>query len=238
MFEDFRDLLRAFNAHRVRYLIVGGYAVSLHAQPRATKDLDILIGADPENGRAVFAALRQFGAPLEGLEARDLTDVESFFRMGTPPVMVDIMARISGIDFGLAWQRRVEVSIDDALTATFISREDLLAAKIAAGRPQDLADAAALQETRLLDAQAQPDSPDQIKDVVGELDAIRERAREEWLKLRGAAGGRETAEETRSRAREKWSERYGRPAAAPRRDPAPPQQPHDRSPGFDEDGDT
>jgi hypothetical protein len=66
--------------------------------------------------------------------------------MGAPPVMVYVLPRISGVDFDQAWQRRVEVAIDDGLTAPFISREDLLAAKISAGRPQDLADVAALRE--------------------------------------------------------------------------------------------
>lgn len=146
MFRDFKELLSAFNALRVKYLIVGGYAVSFHAQPRATKDLDVLISASAENSRAVYAALAQFGAPLEGLRAQDFTEAGSFFRMGTPPVMVDIFPSISGIDFEDAWQRRVDVTIDDDLTAPFISREDLLTAKIAAGRPQDLADAAALRE--------------------------------------------------------------------------------------------
>jgi hypothetical protein len=67
MHQDFKELLSAFNAGQARYLIVDGYAVSFHAQPRATKDLDILIGADAENSKAVYAALAKFGAPVEGL---------------------------------------------------------------------------------------------------------------------------------------------------------------------------
>ena len=63
MHPDFKELLSAFNAEQVRYLIVGGYAVSFHAQPRATKDLDILIAADAKNSKAVYAALAKFGAP-------------------------------------------------------------------------------------------------------------------------------------------------------------------------------
>jgi len=62
MFQDFKELLSAFNAHQVRYLIVGGYVVSFHAEPRPTKDLDVLISADAENSRAVYAALARFGA--------------------------------------------------------------------------------------------------------------------------------------------------------------------------------
>src|SRR5256885_11478583 len=122
MFRDFKELLSAFNAQRVKYLIVGGYAVSFHAQPRATKDLDVLISADAANSRAVYAALAQFGAPLQGLSPQDFTEAGSFFRMGTPPVMVDIFPSISGVDFDGAWQRRVDVAIDDDLTAPLISR--------------------------------------------------------------------------------------------------------------------
>lgn len=148
MFQDFKELLSLLNAHHVRYLIVGDYAVSFHAEPRTTKDLDILISPDPENSRRVYVALATFGAPVGGLNAKDFTEPDNFFRMGTPPVMVDIMPKISGVEFEGAWQRRVDVGIDDALTVPFISRQDLLAAKLSAGRPQDLADVAALESTR------------------------------------------------------------------------------------------
>ena len=162
MHQDFKELLSAFNAGQVRYLIVGGYAVSFHAQPRATKDLDILIGADAENGKAVYAALVKFGVPLEGLSAMDFTEPDNFFRMGTPPVMVDIMPKISGVEFEEAWSRRVDVQIDDDLSVPFISRQDLLTAKLCAARAQDLIDADALRESnasREIDQQQTPPSP-------------------------------------------------------------------------------
>ena len=66
---DFKDLLSVFDAQKVEYLIVGGYAVSYHAQPRATKDLDLWISSDAENARAVHRALAEFGAPLQGIDA-------------------------------------------------------------------------------------------------------------------------------------------------------------------------
>jgi hypothetical protein len=148
MFDDFKELLSIFNAQKVKYLIVGGYAVSLHAQPRATNDIDLLIKPDAENAKAVYAALSKFGAPVDGLKAEDFVDRDKFFRMGRAPLVVDILPQIEGIDFDRAWQNRVESVIDphSSLTAFFISREDLIAAKLAAGRPQDLADAAALRE--------------------------------------------------------------------------------------------
>ncbi len=78
MFNDFKELLSAFNAHSVRYLVVGGYAVSFHAQPRATKDLDLFIKADQDNVKATYAALASFGAPLDNISVGDLCDAQKF----------------------------------------------------------------------------------------------------------------------------------------------------------------
>lgn len=69
---DFKELLSVFNSRKIRYLLIGGYAVSLHAQPRATKDLDLLVSPDSENVKALYAALAEFGAPLEGLQGQTL----------------------------------------------------------------------------------------------------------------------------------------------------------------------
>jgi|BarGraIncu01122A_1022018.scaffolds.fasta_scaffold65861_2 hypothetical protein len=147
MFQDFNELLSIFNAHSVKYLVVGGYAVSFHAQPRATKDIDLLIKPDADNAKAVYAALTKFGAPMEGLTREDFTQRGKFFRMGREPVAVDILTEIDGVDFDRAWEKRVEGVIDTAsgLKACFISSGDLMAAKTAAGRPQDVADVAALR---------------------------------------------------------------------------------------------
>ena len=82
MYPDFKELLSAFNAHRVKYLVVGAYAVSIHAQPRATKDMDVWIRPGAENAKAAYGALAQFGAPLEGLTYADFAAPGSFFRMG------------------------------------------------------------------------------------------------------------------------------------------------------------
>lgn len=157
MMRDFRELLSELNAHRVKYLVVGGYAVSFHTEPRFTKDLDIVIGSDPENSKAAYAALARFGAPLEGLKPDDLIEPGGFFRMGSPPVMVDILPTIAGVEFQRAWERRVEVAVDDSLTVSVISREDLLAAKIAAARPQDLVDAEALRQAQKHDLDNDPE---------------------------------------------------------------------------------
>ncbi len=148
MYPDFKELLSVLNEYRVKYLIVGAYAVSIHAQPRATKDLDILVKADAENGKAVFAALAKFGAPLQGLTPADFAELGPFFRMGREPVGVDILTAIPGVEFDAAWPRRVEDVIDPAtgLKGAFISRDDLIAAKLASGRAQDLADVEAIRK--------------------------------------------------------------------------------------------
>jgi hypothetical protein len=145
MYEDFKELLSLFNEHKVKYLVVGGYAVSFHAQPRATKDLDILIKADANNAKALFAALAKFGAPLEGLTPEDFIEKGKFYRMGHPPLMVDILPEISGVDFDTAWEKRIEAEIGKGLKVLFIDTDSLVAAKLAAGRPEDLADVTALR---------------------------------------------------------------------------------------------
>src|SRR5450432_1799134 len=205
MHQDFKELLSAFNAGQVRYLIVGGYAVSFHAQPRATKNLDILIGADAENSKAVYAALAKFGAPVEGLSAKDFAEPDNYFRMGTPPVMVDIMPKISGVEFEEAWGRRVDVRIDDNLSVPFISREDLVVAKLSAGRAQDLIDVDALRESdqsREIEQQQRADSP--VTSARDELDQIKKEGREEWLRQREQKGSFPILEEIRAKGREDW----------------------------------
>lgn len=136
---DFSDLLRLFNANQVKYLVIGGYALVQYAEPRYTKDLDLWISADATNAQAVYRALREFGAPLADLTEADFAQEGYFYQMGVPPVRVDILMGIPGVVFAEAWPRRLEVDFD-GLVVPFISRTDLIAAKRAAGRPQDLLD--------------------------------------------------------------------------------------------------
>jgi hypothetical protein len=140
---DFSDLLRIFNARNVRYLVIGGYAVIQYAEPRYTKDLDVWISTDSENAKTVFAALREFGAPLTNLTYKDFSEEGYFFQMGVPPIRVDVLMGIPGLEFEKAWKNRVEVDFD-GLPVLFISKPDLIAAKRASSRPQDLIDADSL----------------------------------------------------------------------------------------------
>ena len=99
MYQDYKDLLSAFHAHGVKYLIVGGYAVIFHAQPRFTKDMDFFVKPDPGNADAVFAALVEFGAPLQGIHAEEFADGRNFFRFGYDPRGFDILPNIPGVVF-------------------------------------------------------------------------------------------------------------------------------------------
>ena len=148
MYQDYKDLLSAFHAHGVKYLVVGGFAVIFHAQPRFTKDMDLFIKADPANAQATYAALAAFGAPLQGIRPEDFADRGSFFRFGRDPHGFDILPYIPGVDFDAAWERRVETVVDpkSGLKANFISADDLIASKLASGRPQDIADADAIRK--------------------------------------------------------------------------------------------
>lgn len=143
---DFSDLLRIFNDKHVRYLVIGGYAVVQYAEPRYTKDLDVWVSTDTSNAVAVYDALLEFGAPLKGLTVNDFSEEGYFFQMGLPPVRVDVLMGIPGVEFKECWKRRVEADFD-GLKVYFISKADLILAKRASGRPQDLIDADLLSNT-------------------------------------------------------------------------------------------
>ena len=136
---DFRDLLQSLNAGGVRYLIVGGYAVMVHTEPRYTKDLHLWIEPIADNARRMIAALAEFGAPTKDIAPQDFVEPDVFFQIGVEPVRVDIMTSVAGLDFERAWNRRVTVHFG-AVSAPVLCREDVLKAKVAAGRVRDRQD--------------------------------------------------------------------------------------------------
>jgi hypothetical protein len=149
--KDQKDLLTVFNAHGVKYLVIGAHAVGVHAEPRGTKDLDVFIKADEENSEAVFAALAQYGAPLAGMTPDDFNDEPtSVFQLGIEPDRVDILQGIAGVTFDEAWDSRIESLLDTDTPAHVISLEHLIQNKLASGRYQDLADVEKLREVASL----------------------------------------------------------------------------------------
>jgi predicted nucleotidyltransferase len=146
--KDLKELLSAFNDHGVKYLVVGGYAFGVHAEPRATKDLDLFIRSDKENSEAVFRALAQYGAPLAGLSPADFMD-GTIFQIGQPPARIDILQHIDGISFDEAWENRIEGLLDGETRTVVISKDDLIRNKLASGREQDILDVKKLRSAAL-----------------------------------------------------------------------------------------
>ena len=141
MLKDQRDLLSAFNAEGVDYLIVGGHAVNAYGVPRLTNDLDVFIRSSESNSEKVFRALVRFGAPLQGLSAADFRDHPGeIFQIGVEPNRIDILQGISAVQFDEAWVRRVPFEVEAGVTAPFLSLDDLLTNKLESGRLRDMAD--------------------------------------------------------------------------------------------------
>lgn len=144
MNRDFLEMLSALAAEGADFLIVGGWALAAHGFPRATKDLDLLVRPSAENATKVLAALRRFGAPLQGLTERDLTDPDVVFQVGVPPYRIDVLTAIDGVTFEEAWRGRVPAELGGA-RVWVLGRTEFLRNKRAVGRPQDVADAELLE---------------------------------------------------------------------------------------------
>jgi hypothetical protein len=146
--EDWFDLLAAFTAADVRYLVVGAHALAVHGVPRGTQDLDVWVEPVPDNAERAWRALAAFGAPLDslGVSLDDLHRHDTVVQLGLPPERIDILTTITGVpDFATAWADRVE-HVVRGLPVPFLGRATLLRNKRATGRRKDLADIEALGE--------------------------------------------------------------------------------------------
>ena len=139
---DFKEFLRYLKDHEVRFLLIGGYAVNAHGYVRNAVDIDVWVASDLENRRRVVHAVREFGFASTGY---DVLDAErAMLRMGTPPLRIEVMRAIDGVEFEDCWSRRVQLVLGD-LEIPMISLADLRVNKRAAGRPKDLADLSELE---------------------------------------------------------------------------------------------
>ena len=144
MNQDFLDLLRAFVAHDVRFLIVGAYALAIHGRPRATGDLDVWVDATPNNAARVYEALRRFGASLDDVSERDFSVPGIVYQIGLPPGRIDVLTtQLSGLVFDEAWPTRLRGSFGEIET-DFIGREAFIRNKLATGRAKDRVDVESL----------------------------------------------------------------------------------------------
>ncbi|MBK8268052.1 MAG: hypothetical protein IPK83_06975 [Planctomycetes bacterium] len=137
--QDYSEMLSELNAKKVRYLIVGAYAVAFHAEPRYTKDIDIWIDPESNNADRAWKALTDYGAPMRGCKPAVLKDKGNAFQIGVEPYRIDIIMNIADIPFESAWGNRVRSTLD-GLPVNFLGLSDLIKAKQATGRPHDLID--------------------------------------------------------------------------------------------------
>ena len=145
--EDYEEMLQCLSEENVSFLLVSAYAVAAYGYPRATKDIDIFVRATPDNASSLMKALARFGAPLSGVSAADFATEGVVFQIGNSPRRIDILTRITGVDFQQAYERRTIVSLE-GMQVPVTALEDLIANKRATGRTQDLADVERLEADR------------------------------------------------------------------------------------------
>lgn len=144
---DFKEFLALLNSEKIEYLVVGGYAVSYHGYPRPTGDLDVWIAIDPVNAAKLVAALTKFGFGAAGATMDMFLTPGQVVRMGVPPVRIEVLSSVSGVEFASCRARRVDTVID-GIPVSVINRQDLIANKRAAGRDKDLNDLKHLEQRR------------------------------------------------------------------------------------------
>lgn len=145
--EDYRDMLHALSEERVRFLLIGAYAMAAHGYPRATMDIDIWVLPSPENAEAVLRALHRFGAPMNNLTKEDLRKEGIIFQIGVAPRRIDIITTASGLKFEETYEGSMPVTIE-GIEVHIPSVEDLIRNKRATGRTKDLADVEALESLK------------------------------------------------------------------------------------------
>lgn len=142
--EDYREMLQALVDEKVKFLLVGAYAMAAHGYPRATMDIDIWVMPTSENADAVLRALRHFGAPLQNITKSDLEKEGTVFQIGVAPRRIDIITAASGLQFDEAFSHAIPVDVE-GIRIHIPSVADLIRNKRASGRTKDLADAEALE---------------------------------------------------------------------------------------------
>ena len=145
--EDYRDMLRCLSDEKVKFILVGAYALAAHGFPRATMDIDIWVIPSPENADAVLRALRRFGVPLHNLTKEDLRKDGTIFQIGVAPRRIDIITAATGLQFEKTYRNSMTVNIE-GIEVHIPSVDDLILNKRATGRTKDLADAETLESLK------------------------------------------------------------------------------------------
>lgn len=147
--QDFQDCIEAFNLHNVEYMLIGGYSVILYGYSRTTGDMDLWVNATRENYILLRNALVDFGIPIDMVTEQMFLDTEihDVFTFGRPPVQIDILTKVKGMDFDAAYPNAYWFQLEDGLNIKIIARADLITIKEAAGRYRDFDDLNHLRTT-------------------------------------------------------------------------------------------
>ncbi len=144
---DYKDMLSALSEEKTEFLIVGAYALAVYGLPRATGDIDLFVGTDPENSRKVYQALKRFGAPLADIQPETFTQSGVIYQIGVAPSRIDLLTSITGVSFPDAWNHRQSKQLE-GLNLPVLSLDDLIRNKTATGRLKDKADLEWLKEMK------------------------------------------------------------------------------------------
>jgi predicted nucleotidyltransferase len=142
---DYKDILLKLSDRKVKFLLVGAYAMAVHGYPRSTMDIDLWVSPAPENTNLVLNALDDFGAPLGDLKAEDLQKEEMVFQIGVAPCRIDILTSVDGLKFEEAFSNSKKIDIE-GIPVQVLSIPDLIKNKRSTGRTKDLADAQDLEK--------------------------------------------------------------------------------------------
>lgn len=145
--KDYKEMLQILLDNKVRFLVVGAYAMGVYGYPRATGDFDIWVEASSENSEKIYRSLSQFGAPLSDITKTTFCEEGIIFQIGVAPRRIDIITKIDGVDFKKAYLDKQEIEIED-IKIPFLSKEDLIRNKESTGREKDILDAKYLRGNR------------------------------------------------------------------------------------------
>ena len=137
--KDYEEFLVLLNKNNVRYCIIGSFALAIHAKPRYTKDMDILVELEEQNAAALIQALREFGFKNPDLSEKDFLIQDQIIQLGYEPVRIDLITSVVGCTFNEIWENKVRARYG-RVYAYFIGKQQLIKTKQASGRKQDLAD--------------------------------------------------------------------------------------------------
>ncbi|MFC3363124.1 hypothetical protein ACFOG5_08070 [Pedobacter fastidiosus] len=143
--DDFEDFLKLLNHYDVEYLVVGGYAMAFHGKPRYTGDLDVWINISETNALRMVSVINDFGFASVGFTAEDFSRPNLINQIGYPPLRIDILTSIDGVEFDEAYEVKLKIELDAGVDVNYIGLDELIKNKKSSGRKIDISDVSDLE---------------------------------------------------------------------------------------------